>query len=49
MHIEDTPSRDKESLVDNPPTQMICGPHGIYAGFVEANDEPLEDNGGDWC
>ena len=49
MHSEDTTSGDEESLVDNPPTQVIRRPHGIYAGFVEANDEPLEDNSHDRC
>jgi len=49
MHSEDTAPSDEESLVDNPPTQVICRPHGIYAGFVEANDDPLEDNSGDRC
>ena len=49
MDSEDTPSSDEEGLVDNPPTQVICRPHGIYAGFVEANDEPLEENSSDRC
>lgn len=48
VHSEDTPSSVTKGLVDDPPTQVICRPHRVYAWFVATNNDPFEGNGRKW-
>lgn len=47
VHGEDAAPGDADALVDDPPAEVIAGPHTVRAGLVLADDEPFEEDGRD--